>query len=611
MPMAQLSPTTRLGITRRLVLVALGIALAGCGQGQAPSPPPTPSLAGQTSGASVHAGEAAATLDAVPETDNVLEATGSDGSAYRLEVPAFALAVPTTISLRPLLGATVPGATLVAGVEIEPAGLQLRLPAVLTVTPAAGTDQFPTATLAGFEYTGSANATAELAALGPGGSGREFQILLTHFSGGMVGSLDTVGENLWLQQGTFNTATADGRYAQADHAIRVLEHAVQTGKMTPEAAAASTEVWARQRLEAEIDRSGRDVAFQAVLDNANVNNAQPLLDQGVKLMRDAAEFKRLGDPDAADDLVFQAVQLEAEFARRALENLKADTEFQHKVDGGLVSDLGEVRETLDTLYSMAFVQALNENAATANALLQAFQDYVHRVAVALGCSCAQAGIDPLLAIAFLRMALLNHDQEAAAILEPCAPPTGGMSDAPKAAVAGWDAPFTAAASCEFRLVGTAHAVYRLGKEVLTLEANGVVWQPMVSQNGSYVFEIVAGQLTYTDVVPPDDATHHYEETCGSGSQPLTPDQEPTTGQNGGGGVGDGALLSLETALFDPPRYLGNGHVELPGCPLRQFDWFRADGYREVTDSTGGRYTLNGSATVPDVSGEFSWTFTSP
>src|SRR5574340_1508214 len=69
----------------------------------------------------------------------VVSATGSDGTQYLLEIPADALVSETTIGIIPAAGITgLPfGDGSAFAVQLEPDGLQLYVPAVLTITPSA------------------------------------------------------------------------------------------------------------------------------------------------------------------------------------------------------------------------------------------------------------------------------------------------------------------------------------------------------------------------------------------------------------------------------------------------------------------------------------------
>lgn len=76
-----------------------------------------------------------------PHTTTVMTATAADGTTYELSLPPNALLGPTTITMTPV--ASVPGLPLsgglVAGVQLEPHGLQLYDAATLVITsPDAG-----------------------------------------------------------------------------------------------------------------------------------------------------------------------------------------------------------------------------------------------------------------------------------------------------------------------------------------------------------------------------------------------------------------------------------------------------------------------------------------
>ncbi len=80
----------------------------------------------------------AASADVGPD-GGILTAMGSDGSRFTLEVPVDAVNVPTTITMTPVSRIDrIPfSGGLVAGVEFEPQGLRLLVPATLTIHPAS------------------------------------------------------------------------------------------------------------------------------------------------------------------------------------------------------------------------------------------------------------------------------------------------------------------------------------------------------------------------------------------------------------------------------------------------------------------------------------------
>lgn len=123
----------------------------------------------------------------IPVTGGQLSATGPDGTVYTLAVPGGALLLPTTIRMTPLAAVGNLGMSggLVAGVQLEPSGLKLNLPATLTVEPARPPDG---ARLTGFAYRG-AGAELRLHALYPADvHANRFTLRVSHFSGYGAGS---------------------------------------------------------------------------------------------------------------------------------------------------------------------------------------------------------------------------------------------------------------------------------------------------------------------------------------------------------------------------------------------------------------------------------------
>jgi hypothetical protein len=81
----------------------------------------------------------AVTMVVAASTGGTITATGADGSAFTLNVPANALLGDEAITLTPLtaVGGLPVSGGLLAGVDLAPAGLELQQPATLTIAPAA------------------------------------------------------------------------------------------------------------------------------------------------------------------------------------------------------------------------------------------------------------------------------------------------------------------------------------------------------------------------------------------------------------------------------------------------------------------------------------------
>ncbi|GAA1947352.1 hypothetical protein GCM10009798_03000 [Nocardioides panacihumi] len=87
--------------------------------------------------------------DPTTGTASVLDATGPDGTTYRLAVPAGAVAASTKVTMSALTGLTGLPTGLVAGVRLQPTGLRLLQGATLTITPHTS---FAPASATGFRF---------------------------------------------------------------------------------------------------------------------------------------------------------------------------------------------------------------------------------------------------------------------------------------------------------------------------------------------------------------------------------------------------------------------------------------------------------------------------
>lgn len=115
----------------------------------------------------------------VPKTGGSVSATGADGSTFTLKVPNRALAEDTEITLTPLSSiGGLPFESLVAGVQVEPDGLELDALATLEVTPSRSVE--PAAQMA-FGYS-SFEGAQELHLM-PFAPGAPVRLSLLHFSG--------------------------------------------------------------------------------------------------------------------------------------------------------------------------------------------------------------------------------------------------------------------------------------------------------------------------------------------------------------------------------------------------------------------------------------------
>ena len=164
-------------------ILMLGLLLAagaaGCGnEATAPAGPPAGNVAVES------AGRAVATVGA---PGGAVATTDTRGVSYVLDVPAGALPGDVEIALTPVTAIRdlpFPGEML-AAVRLEPSGLTLLKPAVLTIGTAASLAD--SQVLTGFSYEGDATSVELTGAFAVGGA---IQVLVSHFSGAGAAGID-------------------------------------------------------------------------------------------------------------------------------------------------------------------------------------------------------------------------------------------------------------------------------------------------------------------------------------------------------------------------------------------------------------------------------------
>jgi hypothetical protein len=125
----------------------------------------------------------------IPTTGGTLQATGADGTVFTLTIPAGALLVDTTITMTPLAdasGLNISGAHM-AGVQLEPDGLELYQVATLNVAPPEGAHHSAMA----FSYHG---AGSEVHRVPLTSNPDVLEIPILHFCGDLI----YLGDNHWV-----------------------------------------------------------------------------------------------------------------------------------------------------------------------------------------------------------------------------------------------------------------------------------------------------------------------------------------------------------------------------------------------------------------------------
>lgn len=173
-----------------LVLVALLAASCGGGGDAADAAPEEGGAAGSGRPSDVEPLDVVLALDeastgraTIGPEGGVLDVTGTDGTAFHLELPAGAVAEPTEITLTPVTGMDPQPLSggLHGGAQLGPDGLRLGDLATLTIRPAEPLD--PTAAV-GLGWSGAGEG---LGLIGIGGTPEAVELTLAHFSGAAVG----------------------------------------------------------------------------------------------------------------------------------------------------------------------------------------------------------------------------------------------------------------------------------------------------------------------------------------------------------------------------------------------------------------------------------------
>lgn len=201
-------------VAQQILLVTAGTALASCGGGD--------TAAGGPEWLAARAAPVSLTLDL--ETENsasrpisaaggTITATAEDGTRFRLRIPEGALLSSTTITMTPVRavkGLPLSGKGGYATVQLEPDGLQLMKPAVLSIRSKR---EIPAASQVAFAYYGEGD-DAHLYPLGADPSKVELQLL--HFSGYGFGEApsDDPGRRA-LQRAASDEARLNAQLAEA------------------------------------------------------------------------------------------------------------------------------------------------------------------------------------------------------------------------------------------------------------------------------------------------------------------------------------------------------------------------------------------------------------
>ncbi|AFZ69731.1 hypothetical protein [Deinococcus peraridilitoris] len=135
-----------MSVLRRVVLAILMVLLTACGGSTTPPAKDVGTVTrptGSPLNVTVTLDATKAVKQTIPIQGGTLSVTAQDGTVYTLTIPNNALVADTEITMTPITsvtGAPVQGGK-VYGVNLQPAGLRLYHPAVLSIAPPGGSDK--------------------------------------------------------------------------------------------------------------------------------------------------------------------------------------------------------------------------------------------------------------------------------------------------------------------------------------------------------------------------------------------------------------------------------------------------------------------------------------
>jgi hypothetical protein len=434
------------------------LVLAGCGS----TPGPAPTASGVATGYRPHsiavsttAGDVIASAEVFPEADSVIEGHGADGTAYRLEIPAFAVLRPVTISIRPLAPVDIQGGRVVAGAALEPAGTRFALPVTLTISPAAGAPKG----VIPLQYSGDAGAATATLGTVRSIDAASVSVSLAHFSGTVMASISDGSAANWSNVVPLpaNATPADTiAYAEAKlNAMRFDQ--ITSLDQDPDTYDARANAVLTQWIDAE------DAIWKAAHPEAPDRAAAGLVADAADFLETVNELliaarstardeQLVGDPSDASQAAAESLldRLET-FMLSYAKNLETDTAFQKALHNGLESDYDSVDEVLVRLGNAARQQELRGHDETGLALEAAARDFAHTYGIALAASCLKVPIRRDLAERMRRNAQVAGDSDLETAMQRCmdaydqaypsgpasAPPSAPPTAQPTTLVSGW------------------------------------------------------------------------------------------------------------------------------------------------------------------------------
>ena len=410
------------------VLTSMALLLGACGPGPGPAASPSGTATPSGSAVAVEGGastlpssrpeaplpadiptaaltaqvaDAVATGEVTPEDGGQISGMDDSGAYYTLDVDPWSVTAPVTMTIRPLHGSTELGA-IVAGADLEPAGLRLLRPATLSIE--IPMTQEPPVGLATFDYHGDpATARARLV-IGTTPEAGYVTLLVSHFSGSVAVDLGSGANQLYDKwAATKGDDTPAGRQAAAEVRYAAADAAERSGRVSPETADGIRDRATSDWVAAERDRLATDPEMLQTADGGRPEDLDALGAEIGRIIEFEARRTAAGDTSTAASLT-PVIDVLVRYENAITTKVLNSEALGKKADSGRVSDASEI---LDLFQVIAGVERqIQLLGGPEMAGLAKMFDLLTRLHAGLVKSCKDAPIDPQLILGLSRMVQL-------------------------------------------------------------------------------------------------------------------------------------------------------------------------------------------------------------
>lgn len=276
--------------------------------------------------------------------------TTADGVTYTLTVPPGSVETDTQVSIRPVTGTSDWGA-IAAGADLEPHGLFLDLPAMLTIDGAS----VPDATLPFWFGDPSAVGNAGEVVWDERSDSNTVRIPIIHFSGSVEAALPNGADSLWtIWGGAHNDASPEGRQAAAEARYAAAEYGVNSRRISYERGQEIQQEARSAWADAERDRIAQSQQMRDIADNPTAENLaalQAMLQQDLTRTR---QQMLLGQDDGTSSpLELAILDTLSTYVQNLANNVLNGADMQARIAQGALGDLNAIAEISSRLIGNA------------------------------------------------------------------------------------------------------------------------------------------------------------------------------------------------------------------------------------------------------------------